>query len=157
MTRQDGTIWGLERGFTCSPLSASWVSLGEIIDRGWKRTGESHYLTMTLALNHLGSFSYQILLLGADPPSRRPTLLLTSLTAKFFCLVFYVFQTDNKYNWHQLRKWKKDAESKHFWSRQAMKTLRCSVVTIFPHNFFFLSSQFPFVKNLNFEIFSTRE
>lgn len=102
MTRHDGTTCDLERRLTSIPLSTLWVSLGKIIDCGWKPTGESYYLNYELQqlfqLNHLGRLSYQIFLLGADPPSRRPMLLLTLLTAKFFCFVFSLFQTDNKYN-----------------------------------------------------------
>lgn len=48
MARHDGTTCDLERGLTYIPLSTLQVSLGNIIDRGWKPPGESHYLNYEL-------------------------------------------------------------------------------------------------------------
>lgn len=48
VTRRDGTTCDLEGGLPCIPLSTLQVSLGNIIDRGWKPPGESHYFNYEL-------------------------------------------------------------------------------------------------------------
>lgn len=43
VTSWDDTTCDLERVLTYIPLRIMWISLGKIIDHGWKPTGESYY------------------------------------------------------------------------------------------------------------------
>lgn len=48
MTGHDGATCDLEGGLTCISWSTLQVSLGNVIDRGWKPPGESDYFNYEL-------------------------------------------------------------------------------------------------------------